>query len=149
MPNAQATHDITISKIINNKVRSVDMAKMKSNDIASAIESTPTAQEVHDTPNASITQDESDTSDKLSDITPIRKSKNKSNIKDTSVTKNEKNQKLPRINMAFTLDNLEYLHIISRIEGVSMTEYVNLLIAKDKSQRTEEIEKAKSLLKNI
>ena len=61
----------------------------------------------------------------------------------------EKKPKLPRINMEFSNGNHDYLKIISRIEGVSITEYVNKLIAEDKTRRADEIEKAKTILKNI
>ena len=49
--------------------------------------------------------------------------------------------------MAFATNNLEYLQLISRIEGVSMTEYVNRLIEADKEARKEIIEEAKKLLR--
>ena len=62
-------------------------------------------------------------------------------------TQGKKGQKLPRVNMAFATNNLEYLQLISRIEGVSMTEYVNRLIEADKEARKEIIEEAKKLLK--
>ena len=50
-------------------------------------------------------------------------------------TQGKKGQKLPRINMAFTKDNLAYLHRISRIEGCSITDYVNSLVSKDYEKR--------------
>jgi hypothetical protein len=62
-------------------------------------------------------------------------------------TQGKKGQKLPRINMAFSPENLEYLQIISRVEGMSITEYVNTLIRTDSSSRANEIEQAKSILK--
>ena len=62
-------------------------------------------------------------------------------------TQGKKGQKLPRVNMAFATNNLEYLQLISRIEGVSMTEYVNRLIEADKEARKEIIEEAKKILK--
>ena len=49
--------------------------------------------------------------------------------------------------MAFSKDNLEYLKLVARIEGVSMTEYVNRLIANDSKAREAEVEAAKSVLK--
>jgi len=49
--------------------------------------------------------------------------------------------------MAFATTNLEYLQIISRIEGVSVTEYVNRLIEADKEARKDIVEKAKKILK--
>jgi len=61
-------------------------------------------------------------------------------------TQGRKGQKLPRINMAFSQDNLEYLQLISRIEGISITKYVNHLIESDRKKRKDIIEKAKALL---
>ena len=63
------------------------------------------------------------------------------------VTQGKKGQKYPRINMAFTPNNLEYLKLISRIEGVSMTEYVNILIEADKEIKKGVVEEAKKILK--
>jgi hypothetical protein len=55
--------------------------------------------------------------------------------------------KNPRINMAFKDGNLEYLQIISRVEGVSITEYVNRLIKQDSEQQWDIIQTARKLLK--
>ena len=63
------------------------------------------------------------------------------------LTQGRKGQKLPRINMAFQPDNLDYLQTISRIEGVSMTDYVNRLLQRDRIARADIVEKAKALLK--
>ena len=68
-------------------------------------------------------------------------------VQNTHLTQGRKGQKLPRINMAFSIENLEYLQIISRIEGKSITEYVNTLIRADSSNRADEIKQAKSVLK--
>jgi thiaminase len=65
----------------------------------------------------------------------------------THITQGKKGQKLPRINMAFSPENLEYLQIISRIEGKSITEYVNTLIRTDRASRADEVAQAKSVLK--
>ena len=69
------------------------------------------------------------------------------NAHTTQSTQGRKGQKSPRINMAFSLENLEYLQLISRIEGKSITEYVNTLVRTDSSIRAGEIEQAKSVLK--
>lgn len=61
-------------------------------------------------------------------------------------TQGRKGQKLPRINMAFSEINLEYLQLMSRIEGLSMTAYVNRLIESDREKNTEVIERAKEIL---
>ena len=62
-------------------------------------------------------------------------------------TQGKKGQKLPRINMAFQTVNLEYLQLISRIEGKSITEYVNNLVEQDRQKNSERMEAAKQILK--
>ena len=62
-------------------------------------------------------------------------------------TQGRKGHKLPRINMAFTAENLEYLQLIGRIEGISATAYVNKLLKADSETRAEEVIKAKGILK--
>lgn len=68
-------------------------------------------------------------------------------IQQVQRTQGKKGQKLPRINMAFQTSNLEYLQIISRIEGKSITEYVNNLVEQDRQKNSERIEAAKQILK--
>lgn len=55
-------------------------------------------------------------------------------------------QKHPRINMVFHTENHEYLEYITRLKGVSITQYVNDLIAKDAEENKETIEKFKALM---
>ena len=62
-------------------------------------------------------------------------------------TQGRKGQKLQRINMAFQPDNLDYLQTISRIEGMSMTDYVNRLLQRDRITRADIVEKAKAILR--
>jgi len=64
-------------------------------------------------------------------------------------TQGRKGKKLPRINMAFTQENLDYLRIISRIEGVSMTDYVNRLLEADKGNKSAVLQKAKRILRGV
>ena len=56
-------------------------------------------------------------------------------------------QKHPRINMAFPEANFEYLQLISRLDNVSMTEYVNNLILTDSKTRAEFVAEARKLIK--
>ena len=65
----------------------------------------------------------------------------------TQGTQGKKGQKHPRINMAFPADHLDYLQVISRLEGCSITEYVNRLVAADLITRGEEVERFKAMLK--
>ena len=50
----------------------------------------------------------------------------------TPKTQGRRGEKLPRINMAFSPQNLEYLRIMAGIRGVSITKYVNALIERDR-----------------
>ena len=50
-------------------------------------------------------------------------------------TQGRKGQKLPRINMAFSEENLKHIQIMGRVEGCSATEYVNRLITADRSEK--------------
>lgn len=68
-------------------------------------------------------------------------------VQEVQRTQGKKGQKLPRINMAFQTSNLEYLQIISRIEGKSITEYVNNLVEQDRQKNSERMEAAKQILK--
>lgn len=65
----------------------------------------------------------------------------------SQTTQGKKGMKLPRINMAFSPQNLEYLNLIGRIEGISATEYVNRLIDTDREARQGTIEEARKILR--
>lgn len=56
-------------------------------------------------------------------------------------------QARPRINIAFEEESLSYLQLISRLDGMSITKYLNELIKKDSLQRINDITKAKEILK--
>ena len=63
----------------------------------------------------------------------------------TQNTQGRKGEKLPRINMAFSPQNLEYLRVMAGIRGISITKYVNALIERDREQNGETFEAAKKL----
>ena len=67
------------------------------------------------------------------------------NAQDTPSTQGRKGAKLPRINMAFSPQNLEYLRVMSGIRGISITKYVNTLIEQDREKNAETYEAAKRL----
>lgn len=46
-------------------------------------------------------------------------------------TQGRKGAKLPRINMAFSPQNLEYLRVMAGLRGQSVTKYVNTLVEQD------------------
>jgi hypothetical protein len=68
---------------------------------------------------------------------------------DTPNTQNtpKRVQARPRINIAFEEESLSYLQLISRLDGMSITKYLNELIKKDSLQRIHDISKAKEILK--
>lgn len=63
-------------------------------------------------------------------------------------TQGRKGAKLPRINMAFPKENLDFLRVMSSIRGQSITRYVNDLIEQDMERNVEIYEKAKQLVRN-
>jgi DNA-directed RNA polymerase subunit F len=82
------------------------------------------------------------------DITPaLQFISNAQEVQPVQRTQGKKGQKLPRINMAFQTSNLEYLQLISRIEGKSITEYVNNLVEQDRQRNAARLEEARSILK--
>lgn len=56
-------------------------------------------------------------------------------------TQGRKGQKRQRINMAFDDENIEYLRLMSRFEGVSMTQYVNDLLDEDRKINDDKVKK--------
>ncbi len=69
--------------------------------------------------------------------------------KESQETRRKRVQKLPRINMAFTEDNLEYLQIISTATGKSITQYVNDLVREEREVQGDLITQMKRLMKEI
>lgn len=50
--------------------------------------------------------------------------------------------KLPRINLAFTPENYEYIQIMSRVSGESMTQFVNYALHQHMKEHMDVYEKA-------
>lgn len=61
-------------------------------------------------------------------------------------TQGRKGCKATRINMAFTPDNYEFIKIVARIHGQSMTEFANQVIKRYREEHPETYEKAKELI---
>lgn len=57
----------------------------------------------------------------------------------------QRTQKLPRINMAFEIKHLDYLRVMAGIAGISITAYVNSLIASDMAARRDRYEQGRAL----
>ena len=62
--------------------------------------------------------------------------------------KTQPTQKAPkeRINLNLKPGSIEYLQIMARLDGMSVTAYINKLIAADRKDRAEEFYKAKEFL---
>lgn len=58
-------------------------------------------------------------------------------------------QKLPRINMAFTHENLDYLRSVSKLKGTSITQYVNDLVYADKVSKGDKLGEIQELIEDI
>jgi hypothetical protein len=61
-------------------------------------------------------------------------------------TQGKKGMKLPRINLAFSPSNLDYIRVMSGIRGESMTQFVNYVIAKDREAHGDKYQAAKALM---
>lgn len=71
------------------------------------------------------------------DVQEVQKPQEVSEVKKTRTSKDtqgRKGEKLPRMNMGFYDDNLEYIQKMSRLRGMTMTEYMNELIYEDKKK---------------
>lgn len=61
-------------------------------------------------------------------------------------TQGRKGCKATRINMAFTPENHEFIKIMSRIHGKTMTEFANLVIERYREEHPKTYEEAKSII---
>ena len=61
----------------------------------------------------------------------------------------EPGRKLPRFNLAIPAERIKYLQLVSRIDGVTVTEYINRLVIADQANRAGELERAKEFLKGV
>ena len=64
-------------------------------------------------------------------------------------TQGKKGAKAQRINMAFTPSNMDYMRVLSKIKGQTLTQFVNELIAKEREANADAYEKAKFIIENI
>lgn len=64
-------------------------------------------------------------------------------------TQGRKGAKLPRINMAFSQENLDYLRVMAGIRGQSVTRYVNVLVELDMKKNREVYETARKLSEGL
>lgn len=64
-------------------------------------------------------------------------------------TQGRKGQKMKRINMAFGDENLEYINVMAKIQGKTMTKWVNDLIDKERADNQGIYEQIKKLANKI
>lgn len=64
-------------------------------------------------------------------------------------TQGRKGCKATRINMAFTPDNHEFIKLMAKASGKTMTEFTNLVIAAYRKEHPEIMEQAQSFLNTI
>ena len=64
-------------------------------------------------------------------------------------TRGRKGAKQPRLSVAFSTDNYDYIQICSRVTGVNMIDFVNMVIQKHREAHPEEYAAAKDFLKRF
>lgn len=64
-------------------------------------------------------------------------------------TQGKKGAKAQRFNMAFTPSNLDFIRVVSKIKGQTMTQFVNEIIDREREAQSETYQKAKSLIENL
>ncbi len=64
-------------------------------------------------------------------------------------TQGKKGMKAGRINMAFTPSNMAFIRVMAAIQGISMTQYVNAIIAQEREHNGAAYEAAKQITKNL
>ena len=63
-------------------------------------------------------------------------------------TQGKKGLKLPRINLAFSPSNLDYIRVMAGIRGESMTQFVNRVIDQHREENGEKYKAAKALFED-
>jgi hypothetical protein len=64
-------------------------------------------------------------------------------------TQGRKGCKAVRINMAFTPENHEYIKVLAKATGKTMTEFTNLVIERYRTEHPELYEQAKAIIDNL
>ena len=70
-------------------------------------------------------------------------------IAETMHTTGKKGIKLPRINLAFSPSNYQYIEIMSRVRGENLTQFVNKIIAEHREQHGDLYEKAQEFINSL
>lgn len=64
-------------------------------------------------------------------------------------TQGRKGAKAIRINMAFTPENHEYIKVMAKITGQSMTEFCNYMLAEYRREHSEVFDRAKEIIEGL
>lgn len=64
-------------------------------------------------------------------------------------TQGRKGCKAVRINMAFTPENHEYIKVMAKVTGKTMTEFANLAIERYRTEHPDLYEKAKAIIDSL
>ena len=70
-------------------------------------------------------------------------------VQEVHSTQGRKGAKQQRINMAFSPENMDYMRVMAGIKGVSVTRFVNDLIARDREKNSAAYGTVKSLSEHI
>lgn len=69
--------------------------------------------------------------------------------RESQKTQGRKGCKMQRINMAFTDSNYEFIHVMSRLKGITYTDFVNELLTEYREEKCDVYKEAQALIKKL
>lgn len=73
----------------------------------------------------------------------------KAKILESMQTRGRKGVKLPRLNISYSPENYEYVHIMARVQGKTLTQFVNEIIEQHRKENSALFEKARDFRKQL
>ena len=64
-------------------------------------------------------------------------------------TQGRAGMKLPRINLAFSPTNYDYVKVMAGIKGQNLTQYINSILDAERDRNSEAYEKAKAIIDSL
>lgn len=64
-------------------------------------------------------------------------------------TQGKKGEKLPRINLALSEENYDFVVTMARAQGMTITKYVNVLVAQERARKAPGLAAVKAALENL
>lgn len=64
-------------------------------------------------------------------------------------TQGKRGAKAQRINMAFTPSNMDFIKVMAKLKGQTMTQYVNAILEQERERAGEAYQKAKDLIDSL